>query len=630
MIHNNHLKKSIEILHTFLLCVIVTYMVEVLQYHSLPAFIILFPVKIYLYSGLYGILIEMIANQEKIFHLRSFHRNVKEYWQVYLLLSNIPFLIHFLIFSIFPPLKISIYYFYAYLNLFVLYLLANWIIKTKYLHPLKITVRGIQVRIKDAGILTAFFVIPVFLCYWAEMSKAGWLDLKNLALFISQYIQFLSFLYLGSLILDQYKEVKSQFEPAKELILVYPLGPAVLEAIGSLFMRFNPPIFVVLKALTPKHYKITEYNRVFFRKRYYDHNKLVAITCFTSNCPEAYKIAKEFRKRGCRVIMGGPHVTYLPDEALEFCDSVVVGDAEGVWKQIIKDYEENDLKKKYYGAAVEADHTQVHQELLNSPPGVIKDYLETSHGCKFQCHFCTIPGLSEGKVRNKPIEEIVSLIEKIKHRYRHVSFIDNNIYNDPAYARELFKALKPLKVKWATQCTIDIAKNDETLKLAKESGCSGFLFGYEIFGSSQEKAQGGKFAMAQKYRQFTQKVKELGIQIKAHFIFGYDSDNIKSLFELWRFCLSLKPYFTIISLLTPLPGSRLYFEMLKENRITNLNWRNYACHSIVFKHKHLNQVVFSNLYFLIHVFFLVTTSFGGMVMFLCLSLVLVIAQIWNV
>jgi radical SAM superfamily enzyme YgiQ (UPF0313 family) len=360
---------------------------------------------------------------------------------------------------------------------------------------------------------------------------------------------------------------------------------------------------------------------VIWHDRYYKNNALVCITCFTSNCYEAYKIAKEFKKRGSTVIMGGPHVTYLPEEALVFCDSVVIGQAEGVWQNVMRDYENGALKSQYCAAATKEDYAKVHEELLISPPDIIKDFLETVRGCKFRCHFCTIPSLSGGSVHLQPINDVVELIKRIKPRYRNVVFIDNNIYSDPGYAKDLFVALKPLKIKWASACSIDIAKNQETLKLARDSGCEELLFGYEIFSGSQEKTQGGKFAMSQKYKEYTALVKKAGIHIKAGFIFGFDSDNLKTLFALWKFCFSIMPRYTSLSVLTPLPGSGVYQDMLAQNRIINLNWRNYTATSkLVIRHPHLNPAAVSCCFPAVQIlFFLTTSSFGLMILIILIA-----------
>ena len=358
--------------------------------------------------------------------------------------------------------------------------------------------------------------------------------------------------------------------------------------------------------------------RALWHKRYFTSNKLVAITCYTCNSAEAYRIAKGFKECGSKVVMGGPHVSYLADEALEFCDSVVIGEMEGIWKDVIKDYENGELKAKYMGGATQDYHKEVHQELLNSPPNVIKGFLETTRGCKFKCHFCTVPSLSDGSLRKKPVFEVVELIKKIKHKYKYVTFIDNNIYNDPGYAKELFKALKPLKIKWGTQCTIDIAKNDETLRLARESGCSALLIGFEISGKSEDKMLGGKLAMAEKYLQYAKKIKQMGIKIKAHYIFGFEHDNFKNLVGMWKFCLKLNPFVSVFSILTPLPGSQFYHDMLKENRIMNLNWRYYGLQSPVCKHKNMNFIHLTLFYRFIFLFFLFSTSKFGIILFLAI------------
>ena len=210
------------------------------------------------------------------------------------------------------------------------------------------------------------------------------------------YIHVFEFIFCALYILDHYPEIKEKFSNSKEIFLINPMGAEVVQSVGFSGLRRYPPVFVVLKALSPKTYKFREFNQVLWHERYYKSNVLVCITCFTSNCYEAYKIAKEFKKRGSKVVMGGPHVTYLPHEALAFCDSVVIGQAEGVWREVIRDYENGTLKPQYRGPATEADYAQVHEELLNSPPSIVKEFLETSRGCKFRCHFCTIPALSGG------------------------------------------------------------------------------------------------------------------------------------------------------------------------------------------------------------------------------------------
>ncbi|MCK5013423.1 MAG: hypothetical protein KAS66_06360 [Candidatus Omnitrophica bacterium] len=203
------------------------------------------------------------------------------------------------------------------------------------------------------------------------------------------------------LVLNFYPEIQEKLTPERELFLINPLPRGITNGIAFSFVDLYPPLFVMLKALTPKHYGFREFNQIPWHNLYYRKDKLVAITCLTSSSAEAYKIAKEFRKQGSKVIMVGPYVTYLPDEALEYCDSVVIGEAEGVWREVIRDYEKGALKQKYMGEAKPEDYKAVHQELLNSLPEVIKNFLETTRSCKFNCYFCTIPSICGGRLIKK-------------------------------------------------------------------------------------------------------------------------------------------------------------------------------------------------------------------------------------
>jgi hypothetical protein len=615
----NYFSKAASVVNSLLIFVVVLYMIETIYARSVYMHVLwlgllaAIPFKIYCHAGIYGCLVEIVSGQEMVLKFSRFHANAVRYMWLYAGVLASLYAVNFFLFCMIPSFSaVSAFkFFYPYVGIFVALGLAYAIITDKYLKPQGIQRRSIQLNAGDFRVILGLFAVECVLSWLPAFFPATTFDWPRFTTLALKYIYLLQFVYFCFLIFDAYREVPEQFEKSHQIYLVNPCSSGVIDGIAMLFQMTYPPFFVVLKALTPKTYGFREFNRIFWRERYYKSGKLVAITSFTAHCAEAYEIAKEFRKRGSKVVMGGPHVTYLPDEALDYCDSVVIGEAEGVWKDVIRDFENNELKPKYMGAAVEDFYAEVHQELLISPPHVIKDFLETTRGCKFRCHFCTIPSLSGGKARKKPVAEIVELIQKIKHKYKSIMFIDNNIYSDPAYAKELFQALIPLKVKWRTQCTIDIAKNTETLALAKESGCDQFLFGYEIFGGSLEKQQGGKFAMAQNYIRYTDIIKKMGIKIKAHFIFGFDSDNFWNLPRLWKFCFDILPSWTVISMLTPLPGSRLYHEMLDENRIISMNWRNYAMHDLVVRHPRMNSQVASFLFPYIRLIFLLTTSIGG-------------------
>lgn len=379
---------------------------------------------------------------------------------------------------------------------------------------------------------------------------------------------------------------------SKELYLISPVWPGPLGQITSFIAGAYPAVFAVLRALTPKGYIIKEFNGLAWKDWYYASDKLVAITCYSSNSYLAYKIAKEFKKRGSIVIMGGSHVIYNSDEALEFCDSVVVGEVEWLWPQIIADYENGCLKPKYFGPPLDDFYSPVHKALLAMPPDIIVNCLETTRGCKYNCEFCSIPPLSGNKIRHRPIGQFIELVEKAKSHSRRLFFLDNNIFADPVYSKELFRRLIPLKIEWSSASSIDIATDSEALCLAKESGCSHLLIGYEIVAQSRQENKEAKLGFAKDYLELTKKIAGAGIKVKAHFIFGFEGDDLKYLRELAGFCFKLNAQYALISALTPFPGTRLYQSFFAQGRITNLNWRQYDCHHLVFKHPKINNLSF--------------------------------------
>jgi len=634
MTKNSSLKDTFQITNSLLGIIALTLLLAVIYDHlyiwglGALGLLILIPSKIYLYSGMYGQIASITSGETITMTFKDFHNDAKRFWPMYLLLSSLPFFIFSILSFFFSSMTwINASSIAAITNIAILGLFSMYVVSRKYIHPLNLKKHKNPIQLWDVINIISLYTLDLLLFFTPQINN---LENLNLAFLISSgriLINFLLFTYITITMLKNFPEIREKFHQDNEIYLINPINAGAINSIAFPLVKTYPPIFVILKALTPKKYTFREFNRVHWNNRYYTNGKLVCITSYTSNCQEAYKLAKEFKKKGSTVIMGGPHATYVSDEALDYCDSVVMGEVESIWKEVIDDYENNTLKKTYLGQALENHNEEIHQELLNSPPNVIKDFLETSRGCKFKCHFCTVPGLTSGSVRNKPIPKLIELISKVQTKYNHITFIDNNIYNDPAYAKELFKALKPLDIKWGSQSTIDLAKNDAVLNLAKESGCEFLLFGYEIFGDSQETKQKGKFSLAKQYLNYSKKVKKLGIDIKAQFIFGFDSDNFAKIFQLWGFCFRLMPYYMGISFLTPIPGSGLYQQMLNENRITNLNWENYTFGRSVSKNERLNQTLNWLFFPIIRILIIMTSSICGILVTILIVSCVLIANI---
>jgi radical SAM superfamily enzyme YgiQ (UPF0313 family) len=254
---------------------------------------------------------------------------------------------------------------------------------------------------------------------------------------------------------------------------------------------------------------------------------------------------------------------------------------------VVRDHENNGMKRIYQGGCSASATARVHAFLLEAPIEITADCLQSDRGCKFDCYFCANASSSGVVPPRKPLDEIIALVTKVRCRRKAVFFLDNNIFADPGYAKALFQALKPLKMFWAANASIDIAHDDETVRLLKDSGCVGLLIGYEIDDGSAEEKTGGKLALARDYLRLTRKLQRAGIQVKAHFMFGFPGDDWRSLLRSWWFCLRLLPAFTVISFLTPIPGARFFGEAVQDGRIIDLNWRKYDIFHQVWRHPRL-------------------------------------------
>lgn len=589
---------------------------------SVWALIVVIPVKMCWFGGILGGLVDVIRGKALTMSWSRFKQNIKIYWGLGALFFIVPAVLSFVI-NYANALQGRYVYVDAYaFDLVVMSLVSYLMVNHKSASNVRQRGWSTLVTLKVSVLVFVCLVMDLGLIYFPYVTNLGELfDIQVLMMGGSLYLRYFVFIFLGVVMVGHEKAGRESSEHAQTLILVNPIGGEFFSGIASLFMRMYPPFFLVLKCFTPKSYRIHEVNSSFWYDRFYQANALVAITCFTSNCVEAYKIAKNYKARGAQVIMGGPHVTYLPEEALLFCDSVVIGEGESIWSEVIQDYEAGTLKKIYQKRPTVEDREHLQQEMLKAPVAELRHFIEPTRGCKFKCEYCMIPSLSDGQIWRKSIADVMALVKKVRQEHYDIDFLDNNIYNDPAYTKELFKALIPLKVRWKCFATIDMAKNESVLQLAKQSGCSMLIFGYEIFGGSPEaQDQGGKLAMADRYIDYTRRVQRAGIAVRGNFMYGFDSDNWESLFKLWAFAMRVKPFIAVVSLVTPFPGTEFYRQMVAAKRIRNMNWMRYSAMHYVLHHPNPFVERFSKVFFpfFTTLFSLTTSTIGKMA--LCLLL----------
>ncbi|MHB8793736.1 MAG: B12-binding domain-containing radical SAM protein [Thermoleophilia bacterium] len=310
---------------------------------------------------------------------------------------------------------------------------------------------------------------------------------------------------------------------------------------------------------------------------------LVAITCLTPTAPRAYEIADEFRKMGKRVVLGGVHPSLMAEEAAEHADSVVIGEAEEIWPELLADLEEGSLKS-IYSAEHKPDLAGLpypRRDLMKEDAYLNIPKVETSRGCPFRCSFCSTTVFYGPRMRFRPVDEVVAEVKSAEHRF--VFFTDNNITANKSYAKRLFRALEPLGIFWLSQGSIDMADDEELMELAERSGCVGMLVGIESL-SDENIADIGKKA-SNRVSEYEDKIRifhKHKIGLIGCFVFGFDGDD-KSVFRKTIDFIKRNnidcPQLTV---LTPYPGTSLRSELEAEGRIIHSRWEKYDVGNVVY------------------------------------------------
>jgi radical SAM superfamily enzyme YgiQ (UPF0313 family) len=253
---------------------------------------------------------------------------------------------------------------------------------------------------------------------------------------------------------------------------------------------------------------------------------LVGLTVLTATAKRAYQIADFFRIRGVKIVLGGIHASIMPDEASEHADAVVIGEAEGVWPQVIEDFKAGRLQKVYrQHERPSLIGMQVpRRDLFKKGAYFFPNTVSTTRGCPHNCSFCSVTLFFGRSYRCRPLAEVVNEI-KVIDKGTPIIFVDDNIVGKPSYAKQLFQALIPLKLKWVGQSSVNIAKDEELLSLAATSGCIGLLIGFESLSPASLAGIGKKINVINEYEAVIRKIHSYNIGIHGCFIFGLDEDD---------------------------------------------------------------------------------------------------------
>jgi radical SAM superfamily enzyme YgiQ (UPF0313 family) len=373
------------------------------------------------------------------------------------------------------------------------------------------------------------------------------------------------------------------------IALISPKGPLYRHR-GGIFrrsLRYAPLTLTTLAALVPDELEprltlvdegIEDLDPAMFCGA-----DLIGMTVITGTAPRAYELAAQFRSRGIPVVLGGPHVTLVPDDAQPHADAIVVGYAEDAWPELLRDFARGQMRPRYTQRPdlSLAGRPYPRRDLMPGARFLTNNVFEATRACIHNCEFCVVPAAWGRKPLQKPVDEIVGDITR--HGARKLIFVDLNLIADRAYAQKLFEALIPLKVQWYGLSTVLLADDLPLLKLAARSGCRGLLIGFEsILPANLRKSSKG-FNRPSRFKEIVALMHAHGIAVYGCFVFGMDHDTPDVFLETARLAVEARIDLPRFAISTPFPGTALYNRLEKEGRILTRNWELYDGQHVVFQ-----------------------------------------------
>ena len=326
----------------------------------------------------------------------------------------------------------------------------------------------------------------------------------------------------------------------------------------------------ILAALTPSDIQVVMYDDRLETIPYDEPTDLVAITVETFTARRAYEISEEYRRRGRKVIMGGMHAVLIPEEVKQHCDSIMIGDAENKWGEMIEDLRRGHLKEEYRCNPVTVPQKGIitRRDIFENKKYMPITLMQFSRGCRYNCKYCASSVYFKQKHFCRDIDEVIEEIRSQKRKL--IFFVDDNIVGDKEKAKELFKRLIPLKIKWVSQGSIDMLDDDELMTLMVKSGCLGHVIGFESIRPDSIRTMGkgvNKKYVQDQYKDAIKKLRKYGLQTWAAFTVGHDTDTLESIEATYQFARKNKFCFSAYNILMPYPGTALYDQLAREGRL---------------------------------------------------------------
>jgi radical SAM superfamily enzyme YgiQ (UPF0313 family) len=367
--------------------------------------------------------------------------------------------------------------------------------------------------------------------------------------------------------------------------LIGPYAPLTLATLAALVPEeLGAHIDLVDEGVQQPHYADRSYD-------------VVGITCVAPTANRAYALAEYWRSQGAFVVLGGAHPTLMPEEAQQHANAVVIGLAEETWPQLLRDLKRGAVKNRYHAEYTGELSCPVPRRDLMPRFGYLPaPTVIANRGCNNHCFYCVVNQGNYARCVVRPMAEVVNEIRDL--HARHLLFLDPNPLSNREYAKNLFEALIPLKLKWMALAPSDVIYDRELFELFVRSGCEGLMLGLESFSQDSLDESGKTFSRVRQYKEIVKTLHAHRIVVSGCFVLGFDSDTPAILNTMAETVYDLEIDFPRYGLLTPFPGTLLFDQFKRNGRLITEDWSFYDSQRVVFQPKHMSptelQQIFDN------------------------------------
>jgi radical SAM superfamily enzyme YgiQ (UPF0313 family) len=371
----------------------------------------------------------------------------------------------------------------------------------------------------------------------------------------------------------------------------------------SVYKRLlSPPLsLVTIATLTPKEHTVWIEDENVKKINLADKPDLIGITVNVDTSERAFKIAKYYRSRDVKVVFGGIHASANPELMLKHCDSVVIGEAEEVWSNLLNDFTKNQLKSIYKNDRI-TDVKNVplpDWNFVDSKKYLYHNVVVASRGCPFKCNFCyNSSGYVSNPFRNRSIDEVLKEVENFGTK--QILFIDDNFIGNIKWTRQFVQAIKDKGFTWHAAVSANIFYHKDLIREFAKSGCRSLFIGFESINEKSIMSANKRQNKVKEYEELISFLHENGIMVNASMVFGFDDDEPSIFKNTLNWLVKNKVETMTAHILTPYPGTVLYRQLLSENRITDFNPNKYNTSNVVFQPKKMTAEELRNGYLWIY------------------------------